>query len=64
MAADLLPEEIRGTGYGVLATVNGLGDLLSSMVVGFLWTAVSPAAGFLYAGTLSVAGGLVILRLR
>lgn len=64
IAADLLPEEVRGTGFGLLATVNGLGDFLSSIVVGFLWTAISPAAGFLYAAILSVAGGLVILRLR
>lgn len=64
IAADLLPEEVRGTGYGVLATVNGLGDFLSSVVVGFLWTAISPGAGFLYAAILSVVGGLVILRLR
>jgi MFS family permease len=26
LAADLLPEDVRGAGYGVLATVNGLGD--------------------------------------
>jgi len=64
IAADLLPEEVRGTGYGVLATVNGLGDFLSSVVVGFLWTAISPGAGFLYAAILSVVGGLVIVRLR
>jgi MFS family permease len=63
IAADLLPEEVRGTGYGLLATVNGLGDFLSSVVVGLLWTAISPSAGFLYAAILSVLGGLVILRL-
>jgi MFS family permease len=64
IAADLLPEDVRGTGFGLLATVNGLGDFLSSAVVGFLWTAISPAAGFFYAAILSVAGALVILRLR
>lgn len=64
IAADLLPDEVRGTGYGVLATVNGVGDFLSSIVVGFLWTAIAPAAGFLYAAVLGTAGGLLILRLR
>lgn len=49
MTADLLPEAVRGTGYGVLATVNGLGDFVSSVVVGLLWVTISPAAGFVYA---------------
>jgi MFS family permease len=64
LAADLLPEEVRGTGYGVLATVNGLGDFLSSIVVGALWTAVNPAAGFAYATVLFVIGAIVIYRVR
>jgi MFS family permease len=46
MTADLVPEEsIRGTAYGVMGTVNGMGDFLSSVVVGLLWSA-SPAVGF------------------
>jgi MFS family permease len=64
LAADLLPEDVRGTGYGVLATVNGLGDFLSSLVVGALWTAVSPTAGFAYASVLFVLGAVVIYRVR
>src|ERR1017187_1405573 len=61
VAAELLPKEVRATGYGVLATVNGIGDFFSSIVVGFLWTAVSPAAGFVYAAALTAAGGLLLL---
>jgi MFS family permease len=64
LAGDLLPEEVRGTGYGVLATVNGFGDFLSSTLVGLLWTALSPAAGFIYATILFVAGAIVIYRVR
>jgi MFS family permease len=64
LAADLLPEDVRGTGYGVLATVNGLGDFLSSVVVGALWTAVSPAAGFAYATALFALGAVFIYRVR
>jgi hypothetical protein len=43
--AGLLPENLRGTGYGALATINSIGDLLSSLVVGMLWSHVSVAAG-------------------
>lgn len=64
LAADLLPDDVRGTGYGVLATVNGLGDFLSSIIVGTLWTAISPVAGFAYATILSILGAIVIFRLR
>ena len=64
IAGELLPENLKGTGYGVLATVNGIGDFISSIIVGFLWTAVSPAAGFLYAGILSLIGAYFIWKLK
>lgn len=64
LAADLLPEDVRGTGYGVLAAVNGVGDFVSSIVVSVLWTTVSPAAGFAYAVVLFVSGAILIARLR
>lgn len=64
IAAELLPESLRASGYGALATVNGIGDFASSVLVGLLWAHVAPAAGFLYSGALSVAGALVIARLR
>ena len=64
IAGELLPENLKGTGYGALATVNGIGDFISSIIVGFLWVAVSPVAGFLYAGILSLFGALVIWKLE
>lgn len=64
LAADLLPVERRGTGYGALATVNSFGDLLSSIVVGLLWNRVSVAAGFLYAAALTLLGAIALLAIR
>jgi MFS family permease len=64
LAAELLPVESRGSGFGVLATTNGIGDLVSSVAVGALWSGVSPAAGFIYSGVLGLAGALLILRAR
>mgnify|MGYP001354135997 CR=1 FL=1 len=64
LAADLLSEEARGAGYGVLAAVNGLGDFLSSLIVGLLWSAVSPVAGFAYATVLFIFGAIVVYRIR
>jgi MFS family permease len=60
LAAELLPGELRGTGFGVLATANGIGDLFSSVVVGTLWSAVNPAAGFLYAAVFAVVGAVIV----
>jgi MFS family permease len=60
LAAQLMPAEVRGSGFGVLATVNGVGDLVSSVAVGALWSAASPAAGFAYAGLMTMTGALLI----
>jgi MFS family permease len=62
-AADLLPTESRGTGFGVLQTVNGIGDFVSSAVVGVLWALISPLMAFTYAAILSAAGGIILLYL-
>jgi MFS family permease len=56
--ADLVPERDRGLGFGVLGAVNGIGDLLSSVVVGALWTA-HPALGFGYAAACMAVGAAV-----
>ncbi|MCS7061000.1 MAG: MFS transporter [Anaerolineae bacterium] len=60
IAADLVQAELRSTGFGALATVNGIGDFVSSLVVGALWTAFSPAAAFAYSLVLSLAGAAAI----
>jgi MFS family permease len=61
--AEILPSQIRGSGFGVLATANGIGDLVSSVVVGALWSSVSSAAGFIYAAIFSAIGALLVLPL-
>ena len=64
LAAELLPGRVRGPGFGVLATVNGVGDLVSSVAVGALWSSIGPNAGFLYAGIFTLAGAALIYRWR
>jgi len=60
LAADLLPNEIRGRGYGALAVVTGLGDWLSSFVVGWLWAGLGLAVAFGYAIAWMLAGILMM----
>jgi len=59
-AAELLPESIRGRGYGLLGLVEGVGDLVSSVVVGVLFTVTNPEWGFVYAAVLALVGALVL----
>jgi MFS family permease len=49
LVAQLLPDRLRGSGFGLLGGLQSAGDFLSSATVGLLYTAVSPAAGFAYA---------------
>lgn len=46
--AELVDEEHHGMAFGTLATVNGIGDFVSSLVVGSLWTAWGIRAAFGY----------------
>jgi MFS family permease len=64
LTADLVEPEIRGTAYGMLGAVNGIGDLGASLIVGGLWTLVSPAAAFAYAALAMIAGTVLVFRLR
>ena len=50
--------------FGVLATVNGAGDFLSSIVVGALWAAFGTTAAFGYSALLFSLGVLLVLRTR
>lgn len=62
-AADLLPEHLRGTGYGLLHTVNGIGDLLSSITVSGVWILLSPFVAFWYAALLSLLSAFLMVLL-
>jgi MFS family permease len=64
LAAELIPKEQHGMAFGTLAAVNAVGDFLSSLVVGFLWSAVSVRAAFSFSAVLFFFGALIVLRLR
>jgi MFS family permease len=59
-AATMLPSHIRGMGFGILATVNGIGDLISSIIVGFLWMG-SPMMAMSFVIITSLIGAGIIL---
>jgi MFS family permease len=64
LAAEYVPAHQRGAGFGLLAIVNGLGDLISSVLTGWLWAIAGPGAAFAVAGLLMASGafGLAVAR--
>lgn len=49
VVAQLLPDHLRGSGFGLLGVVQAGGDVIATVVAGVLYTVVSPAAAFAYA---------------
>ena len=60
ISAHQVPLGIRGTGYGTLAAANGVGDLVSSALVGVLWSLAGPGVAFGAAAALCLAGTVVL----
>lgn len=64
LAAELIPEASRGAGFGLLGGVTGLGDLISSVAVGFIWTRWSPNVAFWYAAVATALGAIALYATR
>jgi MFS family permease len=61
LCAELVAEVHHGVAFGTLATVNGIGDFFSSVIVGALWTTLGITAAFGYSAVLSLAGAWLVL---
>ena len=64
LVADLVPPGRRGTAYGVINLVTGLGLLAASLLAGALWDAGGPSATFLAGAGLAFACVLALPLLR
>ncbi len=60
--AELVTEQHHGMAFGTLATMNGIGDVVSSIVVGLLWTSFGTSIAFSYSAVLFLTGSAMILR--
>lgn len=49
VVSQLLPDHLRGSGFGVLGAVQATGDLVATVVAGLLYAGVSATAAFGYA---------------
>jgi len=59
--AELLQENRRGTGFGLLSTINGIGDFTSSVTAGILWASISASAAFAFGAALAVAATTILM---
>ena len=60
MVAELVPEESRGTAYGLYNAAVGVMALPASVIAGLLWHRISPAAPFVFGAGLA---GLALIAL-
>jgi MFS family permease len=61
---DYVAGEQAGTAFGILGLVNGLGDFVSSLMVGFLWSGVEAVWGFIYAAGMGLIGAWCMAAVR
>jgi MFS family permease len=62
--ASLAPKNLRGSAFGLLASVQGFGNLAASAIAGALWTALSGQAAFLYLAAWMLVSLVILGRLR
>jgi MFS family permease len=60
VATDMLPADSRGAGFGVMNATSGVGDFVSSIVVGFLWSGFSGHIAFAYSAALSALAAVMM----
>jgi MFS family permease len=49
VVSQLLPDRLRGGGFGVIGAVQATGDVVATVVAGVLYTVASPTVAFGYA---------------
>ncbi len=64
VAAEIVPRDQHGMAFGTLAAVNAVGDFVSSLLVGALWSAFGVATAFGVSAVLFAAGAIVIWRVK
>ena len=66
LVADLVPEDLRGTAYGIFNAALGIAAFPASLLAGLLWDWYGPAAPFLAGGALALmaTSGLLMIPLR
>jgi MFS family permease len=65
LVSDLVPEESRGTAFGMYHGIVGVTLLPASLIAGWLWQSINPAAPFYFGSALAIlamVGMVVFIR--
>lgn len=58
--ADMVPSSRRGTAYGIYNMTVGLISLPASIIAGFLWDKINPAAPFYFGSIIAVVAAILL----
>ena len=61
LVADIVPQEQRGTAYGLFNAAIGFSALPASVIAGVLWQYINPAAPFIFGAVLSLLAGFLLV---
>jgi MFS family permease len=67
LVADMVPQHLRGTAYGIFNAALGVAAFPASLIAGVLWDVYGPAAPFLFGGGLAlvaVSGFLMLPQVK
>ncbi len=64
LCAELVEASHHGMAFGVLATANGVGDFVSSILVGALWSAVGTMVAFGTSAAFFLCGAAFLVRMK
>src|SRR5215831_16891553 len=60
LVADMAPKGAGGVAFGIYNAAIGFGGLAASVLFGWIWTRVSPAAAFLTGACLALAASVLL----
>ncbi len=61
MIADVAPNRLRGTAFGIYDVAIGFGTFVASAGAGVLWVAGGPSIAFGVSGCIALAAALMLL---
>ena len=61
LIADIAPDRLRGTAFGLYDFANGIGTLLASSAAGFLWMTGGPSLTFGFSACIATVAALMLL---
>jgi len=61
LVGTLIDKREAGTAYGLIQTVTSISMLLASVIAGFLWSAVSPEATFIFGAVCALSASVLFI---